>query len=807
MGCRDKALQLEGYEREAARAALQRRIESGELSEEEATDQLTAFASADSVAREQAMLVAQLKSGQLGEEEAHTARQQLAQMDHERKTQAEKLDSSGKTVDPVFNIASIEATSRLLLQKAEVLQERLLRPGLTDEERRLLQAELEELERSSEDALHHAYRVAKEHEQRNQMLLRQAEAAGRQAAQLKQAFDKAYRDPGVSDAAKEELEAELEQAQVAASSAQAATKSGRFSLAAFPGGSMHFHPSSHSVVQLQKKGAHELLTQVRTMAAVVSKAHRGKISAEEMRNKITASGKALQDVASGFQSASDMKTALFARQAQEELKPLLRGAYSEEEVAGMAPAQLRAALAEQAKLRQPETAEQETQTKETVAGVRTAAQALSKVVPWERAAPTAARGGALAHAVSEPVGKRRASGGQSQATPSPRRPRATSSAPAARVIDGDRSHYHSSALTNREGSLQATPHKPRDCKERIANIMAAKVRTDRKLDEAGVKRIALPDFAQAEFLNKFGLQTIATKQVHGFAAAIWANEEEEEPDALIRLFARLSGVLEPAAFASMDVNLVHDFLDLLFMSRLNVEAGGLKVLANALLGSLPVDRQLADDALATLLDAYRESPLLPAITADLDQCRLPDDALCALTGKVGGAGGAGTVPLLPLLQTLLLHWDANEEPRNAELVNIFHQFDSDMDQEISLDEFENLVRTKDLQVFLAESSEHTEEDFEWDRPPKVVRKMFKKALHESRLPEPEAISLPAFIAVAHMFKVVEDTTPWERKNAIVARAQMMADVRREAQSGACCCKRDCAVSVSRRQSAESGARA
>ena len=41
VGCRDKALQLEGYEREAARAALQRRIESGELSEAEATDQLT----------------------------------------------------------------------------------------------------------------------------------------------------------------------------------------------------------------------------------------------------------------------------------------------------------------------------------------------------------------------------------------------------------------------------------------------------------------------------------------------------------------------------------------------------------------------------------------------------------------------------------------------------------------------------------------------------------------------------------------------------------------------------------------------
>ena len=234
------------------------------------------------------MLVAQLKSGQLREEEAHTARQQLAQMDHERKTQAEKLDSSGKTVDPVFNIASIEATSRLLLQKAEVLQERLLRPGLTDEERRVLQAELEELERSSEDALQHAYRIAKEHEQRNQMLLRQAEAAGKQAAQLKQAFDKAYRDPSVSDAAKEELEAEMEQAQVAASSAQsAATKSGRFSLAAFPGGSMHFHPSSHSVVQLQKKGAHELLTQVRTMAAVVSKAHRGKISAESLERALT----------------------------------------------------------------------------------------------------------------------------------------------------------------------------------------------------------------------------------------------------------------------------------------------------------------------------------------------------------------------------------------------------------------------------------------------------------------------------------------------------------------------------------------
>ena len=39
--CSDKALQLEGYEREAARAALQRGIESGELSESEATDQLT----------------------------------------------------------------------------------------------------------------------------------------------------------------------------------------------------------------------------------------------------------------------------------------------------------------------------------------------------------------------------------------------------------------------------------------------------------------------------------------------------------------------------------------------------------------------------------------------------------------------------------------------------------------------------------------------------------------------------------------------------------------------------------------------
>ena len=54
------------------------------------------------------------------------------------------------------------------------------------------------------------------------------------------------------------------------------------------------------------------------------------------------------------------------------------------------------------------------------------------------------------------------------------------------------------------------------------------------------------------------------------------------------------------------------------------------------------------------------------------------------------------------------------------------------DEQLSLDEWEELIKSCDRQKWIADG--HSEDDFEWDRPHKVVKKMFKVALHETRLP-------------------------------------------------------------------------
>ena len=56
---------------------------------------------------------------------------------------------------------------------------------------------------------------------------------------------------------------------------------------------------------------------------------------------------------------------------------------------------------------------------------------------------------------------------------------------------------------------------------------------------------------QASFLTQYGLESIATKHVHSFAAGMFANEKAEKPDRLVRLFARLAGILTPERFSSV----------------------------------------------------------------------------------------------------------------------------------------------------------------------------------------------------------------------------------------------------------------
>ena len=52
-----------------------------------------------------------------------------------------------------------------------------------------------------------------------------------------------------------------------------------------------------------------------------------------------------------------------------------------------------------------------------------------------------------------------------------------------------------------------------------------------------------------------------------------------------------------------------------------------------------------------------------------------------------------------------------------------------------------------------------------------------------------AISLPAFITVAHVYRVIDDITPWERKNALkiqeaaTKRAYTVAAITEAAKSG------------------------
>ncbi len=138
-----------------------------------------------------------------------------------------------------------------------------------------------------------------------------------------------------------------------------------------------------------------------------------------------------------------------------------------------------------------------------------------------------------------------------------------------------------------------------------------------------------------------------------------------------------------------------------------------------------------------------------------------DNATCIVTGHVAENSKSGLIPLIDLLEIVLQQWDVYEEHRHKDFVALFNKFDAvrpypfpassspvadancvmyvswlrpwlqDHDQQLSLEEWESLIKSCDRQKWIADGK--SEKDFEWDRPYKIVKKMFKIALHESRL--------------------------------------------------------------------------
>lgn len=81
------------------------------------------------------------------------------------------------------------------------------------------------------------------------------------------------------------------------------------------------------------------------------------------------------------------------------------------------------------------------------------------------------------------------------------------------------------------------------------------------------------------------------------------------------------------------------------------------------------------------------------------------------------------IPLISLLDVVLKHWDKHEEQRHDALAKLFNEFDKNGDQVLQLHEWEALIESCDKQKWIADGN--TEEEFEWDRPAQVVKKMFK----------------------------------------------------------------------------------
>lgn len=486
--------------------------------------------------------------------------------------------------------------------------------------------------------------------------------------------------------------------------------------------------------------------------------------------------------------------------------------YTQDELAKLSPAELREKMAEVAQHRKVPMVNAETQTREKIVGMRKLEEVLSKYVVWDsgecsviglllpaacccccgccfvlcRARPSAVStqpdfgGGsdvgfpskltricpAAGTAAKDKVRKRsKTNSGPDQIAKSSKSTTKAQHMAMDKREKADRNlqvNFHNRALTNKTAIEKAKPQKPRDVKDRVCKLIHAKVMLDKKHDEASIKRTAMPDFVQEQFLNQFGLESIATKHTHGFAAGIWANETVENGDHLVRIFGRLAGILEPEKYSSMQVNFVMDMLDCLFVSSRAAHR-----LQEALMKNQPVDRALVHEKCAQLMTAYREDWHKDLIS-DLDEHVLDGDGhaktVCTIKGHNVDESELGLVPTLSLLDVVLRHWDKHEEQRHAALRELFDQFDTNGDHVLQLHEWEQLIESCDKQKWIADGNK--EEDFEWDRPAKVVNKMFKIALHESRLEDTDAIALPAFITVAHVYRVIDPTTPWDRKSII-----------------------------------------
>ena len=585
---RERLNHLEGLERSNSRKELSTHVSSGLIHEQDAHAMLLSLDDADARARDHDKIVTELKSGNLSEEELSRMRAELEKLEHDKRLAAASLTERLCQEDTGFD--GIESAMADLVHTADYLRGRLMNWKLTAAQRRKLEMELEELETASDRLFQAAMNVRSDED---------CQLTIDRTQELRQRVDQS----GQSGDDKKRLQAELDIVQKAAEDASRRTDQLR---------------------ACYKQAAHSILSLARSMKIVFGKANRGLVDHDTLVTTLQDKAGIVAKVEGTVQEAAELRVLSHADLAASQTKAEMvrTGIYSTDELAKMDPAKARDAMREAANARSVVGVVAATQTEERCLGVRKVEDCLSKYVEWDRGSTKknekktksgsksdtkTEKSSKKATAPSdEPVDnpkktneKKAKSGSKAGFTPKKGSKKSTvGSGPTDHSKDASL-RYHSGALHHAEGISRAKPDNIEDIRERTAKLFHAKMVQDKKMDGAMMRRACLPDFFQETFLNQYGLQTIATKHVHSFAAGVLANEKAKKPDRLVRLLGRLAGIVNPERFSSVEVNFVMDLLELIF------EETGSR-LQDALLKNLHIDGRLVHEKVDVLLAAYAE---------------------------------------------------------------------------------------------------------------------------------------------------------------------------------------------------------
>lgn len=539
--------QVENFQRDKMRKETAAKLATGEISEEDAHLALQSLDDADFAAQQQAELVRKLTSGELAGEEIARVQAELEHIEHETHLATTSL---GEEEFGENGFESVEKGAQEMVQKADHLRRRLMEPNLTAAQRKKLSAELDDVERAAEEVFQATMKIDSKAE------------AGEMVNRARE-IEEQLQSPALSDEKRQRLQAEAGIVQTATDGSARRTE---------------------QVRAVWKRNMHDIMVQVRIMKSVLGKYSRGVIDHEMLKKTMKEKAGVLSAIESSVQNAVDLRTVSNAQLTtdQQKAEVVSSGLYSSDDLSKMAPTELRMTMHEHAEKRKVKTVETEMQTEEKLLGVRKVEECLSKHVAWDPGVQkrtkkrykakkaTVASDGHTHHEKEDPMLRAKS--------------------------------YHSTALTNVEAISHARPDKLADTRDRSAKLIQLKIKHDKKMDTAMMRRDCMPDFVQQDFIQRYGLETIAAKHVHSFAAGVFANEKQKEPDRLVKLMGRLAGILKPERYSSVEVNFVMDLLDLLFSSK-----SALALLPDALMQNAFVDCDLVRQKVHLLLTAYVET--------------------------------------------------------------------------------------------------------------------------------------------------------------------------------------------------------